>query len=69
MSSLALSLIVKIINMKTISKKNILNFEKFQVAKLNNLQTVIGGSKLGNSNKETQRTQSTDEWTTTTHGG
>ncbi len=31
--------------MKTISKRNTLSLEKFQIAKLNNLNNIMGGKK------------------------
>ena len=62
--SLAVSLIVKIITMKTISKKNTLSLEKFQIAKLNNLHSIMGG-KANNANEEEEEdSSSTDTWTT-----
>jgi hypothetical protein len=64
-SSLALSLIVKIITMKTISKNTKLSLEKFQIAKLQNLNTIMGGAKDEN---ESQRFTTTDTWTKLTFG-
>lgn len=61
-SSLALSLIVKIITMKTISKNTKLNLEKFQIAKLQNLTTILGGAK---ADDEAEGLTTTDTWTTT----
>jgi hypothetical protein len=65
-SSLALSLIVKIITMKTISKNTKLSLEKFQIAKLHNLNTIMGGA---NDDNESEGFTTTDTWTTLTYGG
>ena len=56
--------------MKTISKTPKLNLQKFQIAKLNNLNTIIGGK--ANAHLETRTTDNeeeefpttTDTWTT-----
>jgi hypothetical protein len=65
-SSLALSLIVKIITMKTISKTTKLNLQKFQIAKLNNLTTITGGANANNlkEDQEEDFPTTTDTWTT-----
>lgn len=51
--------------MKTNAKNTKLNLEKFQIAKLNNLNSIIGGAKTDNGNREST---STDTWTTLTLG-
>jgi hypothetical protein len=61
------SLIVKIITMKTISKSNTLSLEKFQIAKLNNLHSIMGGrgNNTNNTNEEEENpSTTTDTWTT-----
>ncbi|MFC4634992.1 hypothetical protein ACFO3O_13810 [Dokdonia ponticola] len=50
--------------MKTISKKNTLSLEKFQIAKLNNLRSIKGGI-ANNNEEETQEEDTTTIWTTT----
>lgn len=60
--------------MKKISNKNVLSFQKFQIAKLNNLHTIIGGiannvnAEYTNTEEEEGENQSTttDTWTTIT---
>ncbi|GEM_PF-6574770 len=54
--------------MKTISKKNTLSLEKFQIAKLNNLHNIIGGIANHNNAQGTQEEDTSDTttiWTTT----
>ena len=53
--------------MKTISKRNTLSLEKFQIAKLNNLHRIIGGAanNANNTNEEEENpSTTTDTWTT-----
>jgi hypothetical protein len=53
--------------MKTISKRNTLSLEKFQIAKLNNLHSIIGGraNNAENTNEEEENpSTTTDTWTT-----
>ena len=53
--------------MKTISKNTKLSLEKFQIAKLHNLNTIMGGAKKDEN--ESARFTTTDTWTTLTYGG
>lgn len=48
--------------MKTISKRNTLSLEKFQIAKLNNLHSIMGGA--ANKEEEDATLTTTDTWTT-----
>lgn len=50
--------------MKTISKKNTLSLEKFQIAKLNNLRNITGG-RAENNDEQTEEETTTTLWTTT----
>jgi hypothetical protein len=53
--------------MKTISKRNTLSLKKFQIAKLNNLNTIVGGKAAPNNtsdNEEENFPTTTDTWTT-----
>ncbi|WP_299685167.1 hypothetical protein [uncultured Dokdonia sp.] len=52
--------------MKTNTKNTKLNLEKFQIAKLTNMNSIVGGAKTDNTKKEST---STDTWTTLTFGG
>ena len=56
--------------MKTISKTTKLSLEKFQIAKLNNLNAILGGANAaGASKEEDDKNQSTTDTWTTTFGG
>lgn len=56
--------------MKTTRKKHTLSLEKFQISKLNNLRSIIGGKANNNSEEEEENEESysttTDTWTTIT---
>ena len=52
--------------MKTKAKNTKLSLEKFQIAKLHNTETIMGGAKDVN---ESERFTTTDTWTTLTFGG
>ena len=57
--------------MKTISKTTTLRLEKFQIAKLNNLSSIIGGNANNSKHEKTKthggtiRTSGGDTFTTT----